>query len=100
MAKRTVQMPANKKECVKPRCANNESAGSSQNEVIKSISGKLCVIAPQSIAFLPSCLPKNSSPIHAPVTICVNESIRESRSVDLGFYKNLFEINPLSIPVH
>ena len=65
---------ANKNECVKPRCASKSLTGSSQKEATKSISGKLCIAAPNKRALLPRCLPTSTSPIQAPTAIWVNVS--------------------------
>ncbi len=66
---------ANKKECVKPRCANKPSVVFNQKEAMKSMSGKLAAIAPYNMAFLPILFPKKRSPIQAPIAICVKLSI-------------------------
>ena len=70
-----IMSSANKIECVKPRCANKLSGVFNQNVEMKSISGMLCANAPHSIAFLPKPFSKKASPMHAPKTIWVKESI-------------------------
>ena len=70
-----VMMAQNNKECVNPLCASRAAEISIQKDATKSISGMLCANAPHSIAFFPSCLPANASPMQAPRAIWVMESI-------------------------
>src|SRR5262245_16625431 len=65
----------NNKEWVIPRWAIKSRVGDSQKEATKSISGRLCATAPSNKARLPAFFPINTSPIQAPNTICVTESM-------------------------
>jgi len=73
--KKKATKKANRKECVMPRCANNSVLTGIHIPAIKSTSGMLCAKAPHKIALRPACLSKINSPIQAPRTICVTESI-------------------------
>ena len=66
---------ANSMECVSPRCVNKTAGIPVYSEATKSISGRLCAMAPSSIARLPIFFPKKASPMQAPRAICVSESI-------------------------
>lgn len=62
-------------ECVNPRWANKLLGVSNHISATTSISGKVCASAPQSMALRPSSLPAITSPMQAPNTMCVIESI-------------------------
>jgi hypothetical protein len=65
----------NKNECVNPLWDNKLEDVFIHRELITSISGILCARAPHIIAFLPSVFPAKASPMQAPRTKWVTESM-------------------------
>ena len=63
-------------ECVTPRCISILRTGSTKGPQTTSRSGIVAAMAPHSIALLPSFLPRTISPMAAPMTMCVSESIQ------------------------
>lgn len=94
-AKKKLLINAKIKECVIPLCASNSVETGIHIPAMKSISGTLCANAPHNIAFLPACLSRINSPIQAPKTTCVIESM--SDRIDYAkLFKCLFNKLPIS----